>query len=407
MKMQIRSGSLPVGSRTTDGSGRSAKKKKKADTKSSSSPSLSSKKNEFVPSFREAMKVKVKIIDIDILKRFTGERREEERKKKKKKEKKETKKKNTTTNTKQKDAKAVISVSSSRDQSPPPTPSSTWLSYCAFGATVVTTVAAGAFFSTFAKKRGERGKREENGDDASLQPITFAFDTPQTAAVRNKSPRPPRRSEDQHQREQQEILRRREEKEVNPFLKQMEDSNVAFSSQQIKSNIIPRPSSSPPPQRLFETEPSSGKSSPRPSSSTGYVVPKQVEAMQTRETSSTAAAVFDGKKVDELKKEFNQWALSYDDELHPWDRALDNKRYDAIATPLSSSSTVEEESTNNISSSSISDALIPESEKREKETKVREVARRRRNSYFAAISSKRYAPTTIEQLALEEKVRER
>ena len=408
MKMQIRSvWSLPVGSRTTDGSGRSAKKKKKADTKSSSSPSLSSKKNEFVPSFREAMKVKVKIIDIDILKRFTGERREEERKKKKK-EKKETKKKNTTTNTKQKDAKAVISVSSSRNQSPPPTPSSTWLSYCAFGATVVTTVAAGAFFSTFAKKRGERGKREENGDDASLQPITFAFDTPQTAAVRNKSPRPPRRSEDQHQREQQEILRRREEEEVNPFLKQMEDSNVAFSSQQIKSNIIPRPSSSPPPQRLFETEPSSGKSSsPGPSSSTGYVVPKQVEAMQTRETSSTAAAVFDGKKVDELKKEFNQWALSYDDELHPWDRALDNKRYDAIATPLSSSSTVEEESTNNISSSSISDALNPESEKREKETKVREVARRRRNSYFAAISSKRYAPTTIEQLALEEKVRER
>ena len=253
MKMQIRSGSLPVGGRTADGSRRSAKKTKKADTKSSASPSLSSKKNEFVPSFREAMKVKVKIIDIDILKRFTGERREEE-KKKKKKEKKETKKKNTTTNTKQKDAKAVISVSSSRDQSPPPTPSSTWLSYCAFGATVVTTVAAGAFFSTFAKKRGERGKREENGDDASLQPITFAFDTPQTAAVRNKSPRPPRRSEDQHQREQQEILRRREEEEVNPFLKQMEDSNVAFSSQQIKSNIIPRPSSSPPPQRLFETE---------------------------------------------------------------------------------------------------------------------------------------------------------
>ena len=74
MKMQIRSGSLPVGSRTTDGSGRSAKKKKKADTKSSSSPSLSSKKNEFVPSFREAMKVKVKIIDIDIVlkKKFYG-----------------------------------------------------------------------------------------------------------------------------------------------------------------------------------------------------------------------------------------------------------------------------------------------------------------------------------------------
>ena len=80
MKMQIRSvWSLPVGSRTTDGSGRSAKKKKKADTKSSSSPSLSSKKNEFVPSFREALTVNVKIIDVDILKRFTRERREQER----------------------------------------------------------------------------------------------------------------------------------------------------------------------------------------------------------------------------------------------------------------------------------------------------------------------------------------
>ena len=155
--MQIRSvWSLPVGSRTTDGSGRSAKKKKKADTKSSSSPSLSSKKNEFVPSFREAMKVKVKIIDIDILKRFTGERREEERKKKKK-EKKETKKKNTTTNTKQKDAKAVISVSSSRDQSPPPTPSSIWLSYCAFGATVVTTVAAGSVLLHIRKEKRRKG----------------------------------------------------------------------------------------------------------------------------------------------------------------------------------------------------------------------------------------------------------
>ena len=40
--------------------------------------------------------------------------------------------------------------------------------------------------------------------------------------------------------------------------------------------------------------------------------------------------LFDGEKVNEIKKEFNQWVQSYHDELHPWNQALDNERYDAI-----------------------------------------------------------------------------
>jgi serine/threonine protein kinase len=383
--------------------GKSRRSEKKTTKKSSNSEnkkslaSSSTKTNEFkLPS------MKVKVVDIDILKRFTRERREQEKKKKKtinntmRKENEAMKK----TSKKDKDAKAVVSVPSSRSRSPHTTPSFAWLTYWAFGATAVTTVAAGAFFLIFAKSTGKRGKREDYGVDASMQQITFVFDTPQTAAVRNKAPRPPRRSEDQHVQKQQEISRQRKEEEVNPFLKQMEESNVAFTS------ASPPPSSTSPPRpQPFETEPSSGQiATPGPSSPTGYVVPKQAETIErTMQTPSRAAAVFDGKKVDEIKKEFSQWALSYDDELHPWDRALDNKKYDAIATTSSPSSTVHEVKDTDRNSSSSDDAH----EKREKDKKIREVARRRRNSYFAAVSSKRYAPTMKEQLALEEKVRER
>ena len=102
MMMQIRSSYNNLFPARSD-IGRSAKKtnakenngsKNKRAMSSSSSRSLSSKKNEFVPSFREALTVNVKIIDVDILKRFTRERREQER---------NNQTKTTKTNTKRKD----------------------------------------------------------------------------------------------------------------------------------------------------------------------------------------------------------------------------------------------------------------------------------------------------------------
>ena len=393
--------------------GRSAKKtnakenngrKNKRAMSSSSSRSLSSKKNEFVPSFREALTVNVKIIDVDILKRFTRERREQERNNQTKTTKTKTKRKdieNKKTTTKNKDTKAVVSVPSSRGQSSP-TPSSitaAWLSYYTFGAAAVTTVAAGVFFFIFGKSEEKGRERNDDSDDPPVRSITYSFDTPQTAAVRNNAPRPPRQSKDRQQREQREILWR-EDEDVNPFLKQMKDPSITSTPQQLKDNTIPRPRPRRPPPptpqlsppRSFENEPSAGKISSSPSS-TDYVVPKQVEEeIERRRGKWTVATFFDGEKVNEIKKEFNQWVQSYDDELHPWNQALDNERYDAIT---------------NSSLSTKEDRRNPHFKKVEKEKKVREAARRRRNSYFAAVSSNRYATTTKELLDLEEKVRER
>ena len=235
MMMQIRSSYNNLFPARSD-IGRSAKKtnakenngsKNKRAMSSSSSRSLSSKKNEFVPSFREALTVNVKIIDVDILKRFTRERREQERNNQTKTTKTKTKRKdieNKKTTTKNKDTKAVVSVPSSRGQSSP-TPSSitaAWLSYYTFGAAAVTTVAAGVFFFIFGKSEEKGRERNDDSDDAPVRSITYSFDTPQTAAVRNNAPRPPRQSKDRQQREQREILWR-EDEDVNPFLKQMKE----------------------------------------------------------------------------------------------------------------------------------------------------------------------------------------
>ena len=252
--------------------------------------------------------------------------------------------------------------------------------------------------SSLGNQKKGRG-RNDDSDDPPVRSITYSFDTPQTAAVRNNAPRPPRQSKDRQQREQREILWR-EDEDVNPFLKQMKDPSMTSTPQQLKDNTIPRPRPRRPPPptpqlsppRSFENEPSAGKISSSPSS-TDYVVPKQVEEEIERPRGKwTVATFFDGEKVNEIKKEFNQWVQSYDDELHPWNQALDNERYDAIT---------------NSSLSTKEDRRNPHFKKVEKEKKVREAARRRRNSYFAAVSSNRYATTTKELLDLEEKVRER
>ena len=134
------------------------------------------------------------------LKRFTRERREQERNNQTKTTKTKTKRKdieNKKTTTKNKDTKAVVSVPSSRGQSSP-TPSSitaAWLFYT-FGAAAVTTVAAGVFFFIFGKSEEKGRERNDDSDDAPVRSITYSFDTPQTAAVRNNAPRPPRQSKD-------------------------------------------------------------------------------------------------------------------------------------------------------------------------------------------------------------------
>jgi serine/threonine protein kinase len=117
--------------------------------------------------------------------------------------------------------------------------------------------------------------------------------------------------------------------------------------------------------------------------------PKEEEEEEKQKRDQKHAIIFTEDKVAEIKEAHKEWAESYADRLHPWDREQDNTPYHAIVPSCSSS------------------IKKNDSEQKAKEKHMREVARRLRLNYFKAVSSKRYVPTTKEQNELDEQVKKR